>query len=131
MAAAVAVTAALVGYSPPANSAAGPVSRDATLGPARLELTVAPARVGRNEIHLYMFDRRSGAQYDRPKELTVSASQRAKRIGPLRLRTRKTGPAHYTIPAAQLVPGGEWTLAVDALVSEFDQYSAKLEVPIR
>ena len=93
-------------------------------------MTVAPARVGRNEIHLYLFDRKSGAQYDRPKELTVTARQSERRIGPLPLKTRKTGPGHYTIPAADLVPGGDWTLEVSALVTEFDQYSTKLEVPI-
>ena len=37
----------------------GPVSLSRDLGPARLEMTVAPARVGRNEIHLYLFDRQS------------------------------------------------------------------------
>ncbi len=131
MAMAIAVAAVLVGYAPPATSAAGPVSLSRELGPARLELTVSPARVGSNEIHLYLFDRRSGAQYDRPKELTVSATQRQRRIGPLGLRTRKTGPGHYTIPAADLVPGGDWTLQVHARVSDFDQYSTTFEVPIR
>ncbi len=131
MAVAIGVTAALVGYAPPATSASGPASLSTNLGPARLELTVAPARAGVNEIHLYLFDRRSGAQYDRPKELNVSARLPEKRIGPLELRPRKTGPGHYTIPAATLAPVGEWQLNVDALVSEFDQYSAKVEVPIR
>ena len=40
MALAIAVTAALVGYAPPATSAAGPVSVNRDLGPARLEMTV-------------------------------------------------------------------------------------------
>ena len=131
MAVAIGVTAALVGYAPPATSAAGPASVSSNLGPARLELTVAPARAGANEIHLYLFDRRSGAQYDRPKQLDVTARLPEKRIGPLELKPRKTGPGHYTIPVATLAPAGEWRLDVDALVSEFDQYSTRLEVPIR
>ena len=131
MALAIAVTAALVGYAPPATSAAGPVSVNRDLGPARLEMTVSPARTGTNEIHLYLFDRRSGAQYDRPREVTVTASQPGRRIGPLTLRTRKTGPGHYTIPAADLVPGGTWRIEVDARVSDFDQYTATVRVPIR
>ena len=77
-------------------------------------MTVAPARVGSNEIHLYLFDRKSGAQYDRPKELTVSATQPKRRIGPLKLRTRKTGPGHYTIPSAFAGARRGLTLEVDA-----------------
>ena len=131
MAVAIGVTAVLVGYAPPATSASGPVSVNRDLGPARLEMTVAPARVGNNEIHLYLFDRKSGAQYDRPKEVSVSATLPDRRIGPLKLRTRKTGPGHYTVPAASLAPGGDWSLEVDALISEFDQYTTKVKVPIR
>ncbi len=126
------VTGALVGYSPTAGAAtSGPFSAEEDLGPARLELTVEPARVGANEVHLYLFDRRTGAQYDRPRELTVTASLEDKRIGPLDLPARKTGPGHYTVRGATLAPAGDWTLAVQARVSEFDAYDAKLEVPVR
>ena len=41
-----------------------PFSGSADIGPARLELTVDPARVGPNEMHVYLFDRRAGAQWD-------------------------------------------------------------------
>lgn len=126
------VTGALVGYSPTAGAAtSGPFAAAENLGPARLELTVDPARVGANEIHLYLFDRRSGAQYDRPRELTVTALLADKQIGPLRLPASKTGPGHYTVRGAMLAPAGDWTLAVQARVSEFDAYDAKLEVPVR
>ena len=126
------VAGALVGYSPTAGSATtGPFSADENLGPARLEMTVDPARVGANEIHLYLFDRRTGAQYDRSKELTVSASLPAKRIGPLPLAARKTGPGHYTVRGASLVPAGDWVLAVESRVSEFDAFDTKVEVPVR
>ncbi|HYI38284.1 MAG TPA: copper resistance protein CopC [Thermoleophilaceae bacterium] len=131
MAVAIGVTAALVGYAPPAGSTAGPASRSADLGPARLEMTVAPARVGANDIHLYLLDRRSGAQYDRPKKVDVTARLPAKGIGPLKLEARKTGPGHYTVPSATLAPAGDWRLEVDALVSEFDQYTATVGVSVR
>ncbi|HEX5909758.1 MAG TPA: copper resistance protein CopC, partial [Thermoleophilaceae bacterium] len=131
LAAVLVAAGALVGYSPTAGSAAaGPFSANENLGPARLELTVDPARVGANEIHLYLFDRRTGAQYDRAKELTVSASLPAKRIGPLSLAARKTGPGHYTVRGASLVPAGDWVLAVESRVSAFDAFDAKVEVPV-
>jgi len=132
LAAVLVVAGALVGYSPTAGGAStGPFSVDENLGPARLEMTVDPARVGANEIHLYLFDRRTGAQYDRSKELTVSASLPAKRIGPLSLAARKTGPGHYTVRGASLVPAGDWVLAVESRVSEFDAFDTKVEVPVR
>ena len=40
------VTAALVSYAPPIDAASGPFSTNTTLGPAELEMTVEPARVG-------------------------------------------------------------------------------------
>src|SRR5262249_1165242 len=48
------VTAALVSYAPPIDAAQGPVSVNTTLGPAELEMTVEPAKVGANTIHLYL-----------------------------------------------------------------------------
>ncbi len=130
MLAVLSVTAALVSYAPPVG-ATGPVSADATLGPARLELTVDPARVGRNQIHLYLFDRTSGRQWDRAKELTVNARLPDKDIGPLALRPQKAGPGHYVIRRADLAPKGDWRLDVAARVSAFDAYSARIEVPVR
>jgi copper transport protein len=131
MAAVLAVTAALVSYSPPSGVQTGPYADSADLGPARMELTVDPATAGANEIHLYLFDARTGAQYDRARELTVTASQRELRIGPLKLRPRKAGPGHYTVTRAELAPAGDWTIAVRARISDFEELRGELDVPIR
>ncbi len=40
------VTAALISYAPPIDAASGPFSTNTTIGPAELEMTVEPARVG-------------------------------------------------------------------------------------
>ena len=37
------------------------------VGPTQLEMTVDPARVGANQIHLFLFDSKTGAQYTRPR----------------------------------------------------------------
>ena len=66
-----------------------------------------------------------------PRRSSVTARLPAKGIGPLDLEARKTGPGHYTVPAATLAPAGDWRLEVDALVSEFDQYTTTVEVPVR
>ena len=130
MASVLGVTAALVSYAP-ATGATGPFSTSKTLGPARAELTVDPARAGANEVHLYLFDRRSGRQYERVKELTLSARLPERRIGPLTLKAEPAGPGHYVVRRAAFAPPGDWQLKLSARVSDFDAYSAQVEVPIR
>ena len=130
MVAVLGVAAALVLYPPP-SSARGPFADTLDLGPARMELTVDPARPGANELHMYLFRRSDGAQYDRVKELRVSASLPDKRIGPLHLRAEKAGPGHYVVRRAAIAPAGDWRLEVDARVSKFDAYRAVAEVPIK
>lgn len=125
------VTAALAGYAPATTAQAGPFSGSASLGPAELEVTVDPARVGANQIHLYLFDAASGAQFSRAKELRVAAALPGKAIGPLLLQPRRSGPGHYTVQGAQLPVAGDWELEVTARVSAFDQYATALEVPVR
>ena len=130
MVAVLTVTAALVSYSPAAG-AGGPFSASESLGPARLELTVDPARAGRNSVHLYLFDRRSGGQFDRTRELTVTARLPSEGIGPLTLEPRKAGPGHYVIRRADIAPPGEWRLDVDVRITAFDSFSTRVEVPIK
>jgi copper transport protein len=125
------VTAALAGYAPATAVQSGPFSGGAALGPAELEVTVDPARVGSNQVHLYLFDARSGAQFDRVKELELTASEPEKQIGPLALDARRAGPGHYTVQGAIFGVAGDWQLETTLRVSAFDQYTAELEIPIR
>jgi copper transport protein len=125
------VTAALAGYAPATAVQSGPFSGSASLGPAELEVTVDPARVGSNQVHLYLFDAKTGAQFDRIEELEVTAIEPENAIGPLPLDARRAGPGHYTVQGALLNVAGDWRLDVTMRVSAFDQYAAELEVPIR
>ena len=123
-------TAALVSYSPSA-TAGGPFGASVDLGPAQLEVTVDPATPGDNEIHLYLFDSQTGAQYDRPRELGLTATEEELDIGPLELDVRKAGPGHYVVPKAPLAPAGDWTLEARALISDFEELRGEIEVPVR
>lgn len=125
------VTGALAGYAPATTAQSGPFSGSASLGPAELELTVDPARVGSNQVHLYLFDAKSGAQFTRLEELSVEAALPEKAIGPLSLEPQRSGPGHYTVQGALLSVAGDWRLEVTMRVSAFDQYTAEVEVPIR
>jgi copper transport protein len=124
------VTAALISYTPAIDANAGPFSATTTIGPAQLELTVDPARVGENTIHLYLIDARTGAQFTQTKELDVTASLPAKRIGPLPLKANLSGPGHYTFNATSFVPAGTWQLQITDRVSDFNEYLKTVDVPI-
>jgi copper transport protein len=134
MAAVLGVTAALVAYAPPAGGGGGahtPFSASEDLGPARMELTVDPARAGDNEVHVYLLNRRTGGQFDRVKELDMEAALPENGIGPLHLPADKAGPGHYVVRRTQLAPAGDWRLEVSARVSEFNLYEKTVEVPIK
>jgi copper transport protein len=124
------VTAALIGYAPPIDTASGPFSTNTTLGPAELELTVEPAKVGPNTIHLYLIDAKTGVQFTATRELTASARLPAKGIGPLPLHARLAGPGHYVLESAALSPSGAWDIEIVDRVSEFEQHTQTVKVPI-
>ena len=125
------LTAALVSYAPPIDAASGPFSTNTTLGPAELEMTVEPARVGLNTIHLYLIDAATGAQFTATKELTATAELPSKHIGPLPLRVTVAGPGHYILSSAVLSPGGTWEIQFTDRVSEFEEHTRTVRVPIQ
>ena len=124
------VTGALASYAPSIAAQSGPYSTSTTLGPTSFQMTVDPARVGANEIHLYMFDAKSGAQYTGTKELDVTASNTDKNIS-LPLTPQLSGPGHYTIPGALLSVPGTWKVEVTLRVSAFEEFTKDFSVPIR
>ncbi len=124
------VTAALASYAPPVSAQSGPFATETTVGPALLEMTVEPARVGANEVHLYLFDAKSGAPFTGAKELTLTAALPDKEIS-LPLEPQRAGPGHYVVPSAFLNVGGDWQLEVTVRVSAFDEFSKSIEVPVR
>jgi copper transport protein len=125
------VTAALIGYAPPIDAASGPFSTTTTLGAAELEMTVEPARVGSNTIHLYLIDAATGAQFTATKEFTATAELPSKHIGPLPLRVTIAGPGHYILSSAELSPGGVWEIRFTDRVSEFEEHTRTVRVPIQ
>jgi copper transport protein len=125
------VTAALISYTPPIDQASGPYATTASLGPAQLEMTVEPAEVGANSAHLYLIDAKTGTPFTQTRELTATASLPAKRIGPLPLKLTRAGPGHYILNSAVLSPAGSWHIAITDRVSEFEQHTRTVKVPIR
>jgi copper transport protein len=126
MVAVVGVTAALVN-APPARTEIEMHEASETeleLGPFMAHMEIMPATVGRNEIHLTF-------EKGRPEEVNVSARLDAQDIGPLRYRARRgMEPGAYVVRRANLSPGGEWELRIDARRGEFDLYSDTVHIEI-
>jgi copper transport protein len=124
-------TGVLAGLAPATIRPSGPFAGTTTLGPAELQLTVDPARVGNNLVHLYLINAKDGSQYDAVKELTFAWSEPKKGIGPIVARGVHAAPGHYVLSSATFGAPGKWKLHVTARVSQFDQYEQDLTVPIR
>ena len=125
-------TAALASYAPASTALqAGPVSRTATSGPIEVQMTVDPSAVGVNQIHIYLLDAKTGAQFTGSKSVSVAEKQADQGVGPLTQTPQPAGPGHYIVPAAQLPVKGNWTVTVTVLVSAFDQYETSFSVPVR
>jgi len=124
-------TATLVRAAPPETISGGPVLRELDLGPMRLQMDIEPGSVGPTDYHLYLFDRRTGEQIDRVKELRIELVQPEEDIGPIELDIPRKGPAHYELRDSALGVAGTWEATVTARVSAFDEYSATTEFEIR
>ena len=127
---AIGLSALLVSYAPPGTAAeAGPASGRAEVGQQVLEYAVDPAAVGRNQMHLYLFDSETGEQFDGAREIVASASRDG--IGPIPVELRRAGPGHWVAPALLLGAPGEWRIEVSVRTSRFDQHTVELEVEVR
>lgn len=127
----VGVTTALVA-EPPAKAAAaassGPVSREGEVGPYEYTLTVDPAQVGSNAVHVYLLD--STGQLAKVDEMTLEGTLPEVDVGPLSFDLRPAGPGHAT-GAAELPLPGDWQLDLHVRKGEFDEWSAVMDIPIR
>ncbi|MGB0121555.1 MAG: copper resistance protein CopC [Solirubrobacterales bacterium] len=125
-----AVTAALVSYPPPVAGQSGPVSGSVQTETDNLEYTVDPARVGSNEVHVYLFDDETGAPVEvRDLEMTFSLPDSG--IAAIDADVRKAGPGHYVAPSAMLAVKGDWLAQAAVRFSRFDEQLVEFEVPIR
>ena len=132
VAAVLGVTGALAGFAPATatEETSGPFAETELIGPAQIQLTVDPARVGPNLMHIYLLDPVSGAQWDRAKEVRVRLVHPEENVE-LDATARKGGPGHYIIDSAIFTVDGTWEVRIAARVSEFDEYAKTIEVPVR
>jgi copper transport protein len=126
------VTAVLVSEPPP-KALAGtnqPVSVDSRVGPFDLQVVVDPARVGANQIHLYLLNRVTG-QPAPVDEVDLAASLATPAIGPLKFKPVKAGPGHYVVSGASFPLPGAWELGLAVRRGDFDQWTQYIDFTIR
>ncbi|WP_405894859.1 copper resistance protein CopC [Streptomyces sp. NBC_00104] len=95
-------------------------------GVARLEID--PARVGANEMHVYV-QRPDGKPFDVP-EVKVAFTLEAKKIGPLPVVPDRVTAGHWTANGVQLPMAGDWKIEITVRTSEIDQVTVSKNAKI-
>ncbi|MGC0339492.1 copper resistance CopC/CopD family protein [Streptomyces sp. SLBN-8D4] len=78
-----------------------------------------PARVGGNEMHVYV-QRPNGRAFDIP-EVKVALTLEAKKIGPLAVTPDRITTGHWSASNVQIPMAGDWKVAVTVRTSDIDQ----------
>ncbi|MEF9905163.1 copper resistance CopC/CopD family protein [Streptomyces sp. P9-A2] len=78
-----------------------------------------PARVGGNDMHVYV-ERTDGKAFDVP-ELKVALTLSAKDIGPLPVAPDRVATGHLSASGVQIPVAGDWTVEVTVRTSDIDQ----------
>ena len=126
------VTGALAGFAPAtaAEATSGPFAKTEMIGPAQIQLTVDPARVGTEPdapVPPRTDDRRAVGQ----GEGGSSQAGAARRADRAQRRRAKGRPGSLHRRRRRLQHRGTWEVQIAARVSEFDEYAKTIEVPIR
>jgi copper transport protein len=122
-AAALAATALLVNAVPAktanAEQAGGATGVTMKSDEVWVDVTVAPARTGRNDVHVSALEP-AGAPKD-VAELTISLDLPGRAIGPIDVPLRRLSPGHYLSPGLDIPLAGEWRVTAKARLDDFDQ----------
>jgi copper transport protein len=87
-----------------------------------------PARVGGNEMHVYV-QRPNGRAFDIP-EVKVALTLEAKKIGPLTVTPDRIATGHWSASNVQIPMAGDWKVAVTVRTSDIDQTTASKNAQI-
>jgi copper transport protein len=87
------------------------VSGRTTIGDVVLRYTVDPARIGLNQLNLYLLEPK-GRPYRRPTTIAVELGSPDGGDLPRRIRLERLGPGHYVNSATEFDAAGVWRLKV-------------------
>ncbi|MET8221887.1 copper resistance protein CopC [Streptomyces sp. NPDC005301] len=97
-------------------------------GRGSVRLTLDPARVGGNDLHLFV-ERPNGKAFDVP-EVKLAFTLGAKDIGPLPVVPDRIATGHWTATGVQIPMAGDWEIAVTVRTSDIDQTTVKKNAKI-
>jgi copper transport protein len=96
-----------------------PFDTGGTDGKGVVSIDLDPARVGGNEMHVYV-QRPNGRAFDIP-EVKVEFTLEAKKIGPLPVTPDHITTGHWSASGVQIPLAGDWKIAVTVRTSDIDQ----------
>ena len=88
-------------------------------GKGVVRIDIDPARVGGNEMHVYV-QRPNGRAFDIP-EVKVAFTLESQDIGPLPVVPDHISTGHWSASGVQIPMAGEWKIAVTVRTSDIDQ----------
>ncbi|MFE9875721.1 copper resistance protein CopC [Streptomyces sp. NPDC005784] len=88
-------------------------------GKGTVEVTLDPARVGGNDMHVFVV-RPNGKAFDVP-EVKVAFTLAAKDVGPLPVTPDRVATGHWAASGVQIPMAGDWKIAVTVRTSDIDQ----------
>ncbi|AKJ12132.1 membrane protein [Streptomyces incarnatus] len=97
-------------------------------GKGVVSIDLDPARVGGNEMHVYV-QRPNGRAFDIP-EVKVEFTLEAKKIGPLPVTPDHITTGHWSASGVQIPMAGDWKIAVTVRTSDIDQVTVSKNAQI-
>ncbi|MER6528879.1 copper resistance protein CopC [Streptomyces sp. NPDC001508] len=88
-------------------------------GKGLVRIDLDPARVGGNELHVYV-QRPNGRAFDIP-EVKIAFTLDAKKIGPIPVTPDHITTGHWAASGVQIPMAGDWKIAVTVRTSDIDQ----------
>ena len=108
----VVVTSLLMAANPSQATASAPFSATLTTQGYLATITVAPGRVGANEVHIYVSSPNSSL--DQPDDVTVTIEDPSRDIDPIAIEVVKAGAGHAISNSASFPYAATWRMVVTA-----------------
>ncbi|MGW2565495.1 copper resistance CopC/CopD family protein [Streptomyces sp. NPDC001537] len=105
-----------------------PFDTGGTDGKGVVSVDLDPARVGGNDMHVYV-QRPNGRAFDIP-EVKVAFTLEAKKIGPLPVNPDHIATGHWATSNVQIPMAGDWKVAVTVRTSDIDQVTVSKNAQI-
>ncbi|MGW2645001.1 copper resistance CopC/CopD family protein [Streptomyces sp. NPDC001393] len=105
-----------------------PFDTGGTDGKGVVSVDLDPARVGGNEMHVYV-QGSNGRAFDIP-EVKVEFTLEAKKIGPLPVTPDHITTGHWSASGVQIPMAGDWKIAVTVRTSDIDQVTVSKNAQI-